>query len=144
MSNLADFTGPILVTVAYFILWYALLFRQIQTKYRLRAEYAGRNETFDRYFGKDPHMLAMDRAVINTQEQMVPFLFALWLHAAVVSVSVATVLGAAYVVFRALYPVLLGAKLDNKVGKKIVFATGPSYLIVFYLLGSTVWVALVR
>ena len=143
MSNLADFTGPILVTVAFFILWYALLFRQIQTKYRLRAEYAGRNETFDRYFGKDPHMLAVDRAVVNTQEQMVPFLFALWLHAAAVSVSVATILGAAYVGFRALYPVLLGPKLDNKVGKKIVLATIPSYLIVFYLFGSTVWTVVI-
>ena len=142
MSNPALFTGPILVTVAYFILWYALLFRQIQTKYRLRAEYAGRNETFDRYFGKDPHMLAMDRAVVNTQEQMVPFLFALWLHTAVVSVASATILGTAYVLFRALYPVLLGPKLDNKVGKKIVLATIPSYLIVFYLLSSTVWVVL--
>ena len=109
MSNPALFNGPILVTAAYFILWYALLFRQIRTKYRLREEYAGRNETFDRYFGKDPHMLAMDRAVVNTQEQMVPFFCPLASCCGGVSCA-ATIPGTAYVLFRALYPVPLGPK----------------------------------
>ena len=66
------------------------------------------------------------------------FPFCLWLHAAVVSVAAATMLSAAYVLFRALYPVLLGPKLDNKVGKVSLPQSLP-YLIVFYLLGSTVW-----
>ena len=143
MLDLTAFTGPILVTAAYFVLWYVLLFRQTRTKYRLQAEYAARNASFDRYFGQDRQMLAVDRAVANTQEQMVPFLFVLWLHAAVVSVTVATVLGAAYVVCRSLYPVLLGTELDKTQSKRVFFATGPAYLIVYYLLGSAVWVALV-
>lgn len=142
MVDLDAFTGPIVVTAAYFVLWYVLLFRQTRTKYRLRAAYAARGESFDRYFGQDRQMLAVDRAVANTQEQMVPFLFALWLHAAVVSVPVATALGSAYVVCRTLYPVLLGSELDKTQSKRVLIATGPAYLIVYFLLGSTVWVAL--
>ena len=64
MLDLSAFTGPILVTAAYFVLWYALLFRQTRTKRRLRAEYEARNQTFDRYFGQDRQMLAVDRAAV--------------------------------------------------------------------------------
>ena len=142
MLDLSAFTGPILVTAAYFVLWYALLFRQTRTRRRLRAEYESRNQTFDRYFGQDRQMLAVDRAAANTHEQMVPFLCALWLHAAVVSVAVATVLGSLYVGFRTLYPMLLGHEVDKMQPKRVLFATGPAYLLVYYLLGSTVWVAL--
>ena len=142
MIDSGSFTGPVLVTAAYFVLWYVLLFRQTRTKRRLSAEYKARNQSFDRYFGQDRQMLAADRAAANTHEQMVPFLSALWLHAAVVSVSVATTLGALYVFFRALYPLLLGNELDKMQSKRVLIATGPAYLIVYYLMGSTVWVAL--
>ena len=63
-------------------------------------------------------------------------------HAARVSVSVATWLGGAYVVSRAVYPMLLGVEVDKTQSKRVFFATGPAYGIVYYLLGSTVWVAL--
>jgi hypothetical protein len=142
MLDPSPFTGPIVVTVTFFALWYALLFRQTHTKRRLKAEYESRNETFDRYFGQDRQMLAVDRAAANTQEQMVPFLCALWLHATVVSVTVATTLGSIYVGLRALYPVLLGNEVDKMPSQRVFFATAPAYLIVYYLLGSTVWVAL--
>jgi hypothetical protein len=87
-------------------------------------------------------MLAADRAVANTQEQMVPFLASLWLHAVFVSVAHATALGAVYVVLRAAYPFLLGRELSMTQSKRVFFATGPAYLIVFYLLGRTVHAAL--
>jgi len=142
--NAADaslYAGPILVSVAYFLLWYFLLLGlQRGTKYPLKREYAAEGKEFDRYFGQDPQMLAADRAVLNTQEQMVPFLAALWLHAVFVSIVHATWLGAAYVLLRAFYPALLG-KLQSR---RVAWVTFPCYLIVFYMLGSTAWAALSR
>ncbi len=143
LLDVAAYRGPIAVTVAYFGLWYYLLLGlQRGTKYGLLAEYAARGEVFDRYFGQDARMLAVDRAVGNTHEQMVPFLAALWLHALFVSPAVSTWLGAAYVLLRALYPLLLGRSLQRTQSKRVFAATGPSYLIVFYLLGRTAYAAL--
>ena len=137
------YAGPIVVMGAYFALWYVLLLGlQRGTKYRLRDEYAARGEVFDRYFGQDPQMLAVDRAVINTHEQMGPFLAALWLHAVFVSTTTATWLGGAYVALRTLYPFLLGKSLSKTQSKRVFLATGPAYAIVFYLLGSTLHAAL--
>jgi hypothetical protein len=138
--DLTIFRGPVVVTALYFGLWYYLLLRlQRGTKYALLAEYAARGESFDRYFGQDPRMLAADRAVANTHEQMVPFLLSMWLHAVFVSVMHATVLGAAYVVLRSMYPALLGRRLSKTQSKRVIFVTGPCYAIVFYLLGRTVY-----
>ncbi|MCA9572479.1 MAG: MAPEG family protein, partial [Myxococcales bacterium] len=133
---------PLTVTGAYFGLWYYLLLGlQRSTKYRLRDEYAARGEVFDRYFGQDGQMLAADRAVVNTQEQMVPFLSALWLHAVFVSTRQATWLGAAYVLLRCAYPLLLGRELSKTQSKRVFWATGPAYAIVAYLLGSVLYAA---
>lgn len=133
---LAEQTGPIVVTMAYLLLWYAMLFGlQSRTKYRLVAEYAARGETFDRYFGQDGRMLAADRAVANTHEQMVPFLATLWLHALFLSPERATVLGGVYVFLRALYPVLLGRRVSKRQPKRVFAITGPCYLIIAWLGG---------
>ena len=141
--NVHAYTGPILVTVAYFVLWYALLLGlQRGTKYALIAEYAAKGAVFDRYFGQDGRMLAADRAVANTHEQMGPFLVAMWLHALFVSPPRAAVLGGIYVALRAFYPILLGKSLSKTQSKRVFFVTGPCYVIVFYLLGSTGYAAL--
>lgn len=141
-TDLVSLQGPLVVTTVYFGLWYYLLLRlQRGTKYRLIAEYAARGEVFDRYFGQDGQMLAADRAVINTHEQMLPFLTALWLHAVFVSPTTATVLGALYIVFRAIYPALLGKSVERTQPRRVFIATGPAYLIVFYLLLSVVYAA---
>jgi hypothetical protein len=137
------YAGPVLVTTAYFGLWYFLLLGlQRGTKYALIAEYEARGEVFDRYFGQDGRMLAADRAVANTHEQMGPFLVSMWLHALFVSAWHAAVLGGVYVALRAIYPLLLGKSLSKTQSKRVFFATGPCYLIVFYLLGSTAYTAL--
>lgn len=138
------YQGPVVVTAAYLGFWYYLLLGlQRGTKYRLRDEYAARGEAFDRYHGQDRQMLAADRVVANTQEQMVPFLTSLWLHALLVSPTRATLLGAAYIVLRALYPLLLGRSLSGTQSKRVFFVTGPAYGIIVYLLGSAVWAVLV-
>jgi hypothetical protein len=135
--------GPILVTAAYLLLWYFLLVGiQRRTKYRLQKEYAARGEVFDRYFGQDEQMLAADRVVINTQEQMVPFLSALWLHAVFVSTSHAALIGSVYVVLRAFYPLLMGKRLSMMNPKRVHLVTVPCYIMVFYLFGAVVWRAL--
>jgi len=141
--ELVQYQGPILVTALYFGLWYALLIGlQSRRKYKLQAEYAARGEVFDRYFGQDERMLAADRAVINTQEQMVPFLGSMWLYAVVVSPSQAAWLGVAYIALRAIYPALLGQSLSNTQSKRVFMVTGPSYAIVFFMLGRTVYEAI--
>lgn len=141
---ITDYSGPILVTVLYLVFWYyLLLIVQRGTKYRLKEKYQKQGQEFDRYFGQDNEMLSADRAVINTQEQMVPFLLSMWLHAIFVSVSVATILGVIYVVIRALYPILLGNEVSKIQTKRVYFATLPGYLIVFYLFGSLAYHALV-
>ncbi|MCB9684966.1 MAG: MAPEG family protein [Alphaproteobacteria bacterium] len=139
----SPYAGPIAVTTATLLLWYGLLMGlQSRTKYRLRSEYAARGESFDRYFGQDRRMLAADRAVANTQEQLLPFLVSLWLHAVFVSTTSATALGAVWVLLRAAYPLLLGSELAGTQSKRVFFATGPSYAVVAWLVGSTLVKAL--
>ncbi len=135
-----ELVGPVAVTVSYFALWYALLFgKQSRTKYRLIAKYKEEGKVFDRYGSNDPEMLAADRAVGNTQEQMVPFLTALWLYTIVVSPSQATMFGLLYVGLRAIYPFLLGSHLSKAQPKRVFFVTGPCYLIIFTMLGMTLF-----
>lgn len=127
------------MTAVYFTLWYTLLFGlQTRTKYRLRREYAARGEVFDRYRSADPEMLKADRAVWNTHEQMVPFLASMWLHALVVSPDVAAGLGSAYVVLRAVYPFLLGGRIEQVQPRRVAFVTFPCYAIIGWMLGTSV------
>ena len=145
MRDLAPLHGPLAVTVAYFLLWYSLLFGlQTRTKYRLKARYQKEGKVFDRYFGQDEEMLAVDRAVANTHEQMVPFLVSLWMFAIFVSPRHATWLGAAYLLLRAIYPFLLGKRVSKVQSKRVALVTFPCYAIILTLLGGTAWTALTR
>ena len=144
MPHLAQLRGPLVVTVAYFLLWYSLLLRQTRTKYRLKARYQKEGKVFDRYFGRDDEMLAADRAVANTLEQMGPFLVSLWLFAIFASPAHATWLGAIYLVLRSAYPVLLGKRVSNVQSRRVAIATLPSYAIVFAMLGGAAWAAVVN
>lgn len=144
MQDLAQLHGPLVVTVAYFLLWYWFLFGlQSRTKYRLKARYQKEGKVFDRYFGQDEEMLAVDRAVANTHEQMGPFLVSLWLFAIFASPVHATWLGAAYVVLRSAYPLLLGKRVSKVQSKRVALVTFPCYAIVFTMLGGAAWAALV-
>ena len=143
MLDLAQLRGPLLVTVAYFLLWYGFLFGlQSRTKYRLKARYQKEGKVFDRYSGQDEEMLAVDRAVANTHEQMGPFLVSLWLFAIFASPTYATWLGAAYVVLRSAYPLLLGKRVSKLQSRRVVLVTIPCYAIVFTMLGGAAWAAL--
>lgn len=142
MPDIIQLRGPLVVTAAYFALWYAMLFGlQTRTKYRLKASYKREGKVFDRYHGQDPEMLAADRAVANTQEQMGPFLLSLWLFAVFASATYATWLGAAYVLLRTAYPLLLGGRVSKVQSKRVAFVTFPSYAIVFTMFGGAIWAA---
>ncbi len=127
------------------LLWYSFLFGlQTRTKYRLKARYAKEGKVFDRFFGQDPEMLAADRTVSNTHEQMGPFLASLWLFSIFASPSYATWLGAAYVVLRGVYPLLLGRRLSKLQSRRVALVTVPCYAIVFTMLGGAVWAAFLK
>ena len=75
------FTGPLLVTLAYVVLYYLLISNQLRVRMGLRRAYRARGEAFDRYFHTDREMLAADRYVGNMLEHMPTFLLLLWLNA---------------------------------------------------------------
>ncbi len=122
--------GPLLVTVAYVAVYYVLIANQLRVRLRLKREYEGRGEKFDRYFNTDREMLAADRYVGNMLEHMPPFLALLWLNAIFVGPRGATIGGIAYVGGRAVYPLLMGGRLGRGVPGRILFATVIGYAVV--------------
>jgi len=138
--NAADFQGPLLVTVAYVLVYYGTQIHSLRVKNRLSAEYAERGEKFDRYFGQDREMLAADRVQLNMLEHMPPFLVLLWLHAAFVDTTSATVAGAVYVGTRLAYPFALGSRVGRGVRALVMAATMPGYAVIAWLAGGLILV----
>jgi hypothetical protein len=126
------YAGPIVVTVVYTLVYYALQIRGMRVKTRLTREYRSRGEKFDRYFGQDREMLASDRAQLNMLEHMPIFLVLLWLNAAFVGPLGATVAGGIYVAARGVYPILMGARLGRGIRSSLLAATVPGYLVIVY------------
>jgi hypothetical protein len=62
----------------------------------------------------------------------------MWMHALVVSPDAASALGAAYVVLRAIYPFLLGSRIERVQPRRVAFVTFPCYGLIFWMLGSSV------
>ena len=50
------FAGPVLVTVAYVVVYYLMISYQVAVRTRLRRAYRARGESFDRYF-RDREMI---------------------------------------------------------------------------------------
>lgn len=132
-------SGPVVVTLLYVGLYYAFMLNIARVKVVLSREYQARGEKFDRYFSQDRTMLAADRYQLNMLEHMPPFLALLWLHAVFVSPMSATVAGGVYVVARAIYPVMMGARLGRGLRASIFVATAPGYLVLAWLAGGLVW-----
>lgn len=126
------FAGPLLVTVAYVLVYYLLVSNQTRVKTRLRRAYRARGETFDRYFNTDRQMLAADRYVGNMLEHMPPFLALLWLNAIFVGPRAASFAGAANVLARLVYPFLMGTRLGRGVPTRILLATVVGYVVTAY------------
>ena len=134
-------TGPVLVTVVYFAVYYALHLHVVRTKRRLRSEYRALGEEFDRYFSRDRRMLTADRCVLNMLEHMPPFVCLLWLHVVFVGPLGATVAGSAYVATRAAYPFLLGPSVGTQLPSRLLVATYGGYGVLLYLAAALCVVA---
>jgi hypothetical protein len=132
MPDAQVFAGPLVVTVAYVAVYYAMQVNQLVVKTRLRREYKARGERFDRYFNTDRAMLAADRYAGNMLDHMPPFLALLWLDAVFVGPRGATVAGGAYVACRVAYPWLMGRELGRSVPARILFATLVGYTVIAY------------
>ncbi len=137
------FAGPLLVTVGYVVVYYLMIANQLRVRTRLRQAYRARGETFDRYFNTDREMLAADRYVGNMLEHMPPLLALLWLNALFVGPRGAAFAGAAYLVSRLLYPLIMGRRLGRGVPTRMLFATLIGYAVMAYLAGRLVVAVLV-
>lgn len=134
--------GPVfVVTAAWVCLLYIWLFNQSVTAFaehrRLRreakAEAAARPppRLADVKYGTvpSPRMLVANRTVGNYLEQALPFLVALYTHAALVSVRGAVRCGWLYLLMRSYYPLAFQRPFPA-----LLMSTVPSYLVVGYLL----------
>lgn len=138
----STFAGPLAVTLAYLGLYYGFQLHIARVKLRLHKAYKDRGESFDRYFGQDREMLAADRFQLNMLEHMPPFLILLWLTAAFVGTTQATIAGGIYVASRCLYPFAMGGRLGRDVKTLIFLATGPGYIVLAYFFGAVGMAAL--
>ena len=136
------FAGPLLVTVAYVLVYYLLITNQLRVRTRLRRAYRDRGEKFDRYFNTDREMLAADRYVGNMLEHMPAFLILLWLNAIFVGPLGASIAGSAYVLARILYPFVMGPQLGRVVPTRMLSVTVIGYLVLAYFSARLVVVAL--
>lgn len=133
------YQSPILVTVAYTALYFAMITYGLRVRMRLYRAHKARGERFDRYFNEDRGLLAADRMQLNMLEQMPVFLIGLWMHAVFVSPSAAGIAGWVYVACRAAYPFLLGKQLGKTIPFRIFYATMPAYGVLIYLYGGLIW-----
>lgn len=129
--DIANYKGPIIVTVSYSLLYYVFLLNIMRTKMSLHKKYRANGQNFDRYFGQDRTMLAADRIQLNMLEQMPLFLILLWLQSIFVSSQQATILGGIYTISRGIYPFLAGNRMGNDIKAKILGSTLVGYLIIF-------------
>lgn len=140
--DIASQAGPIVVTVAYVLVYYGTQINIARLKPQLEREYRDRGEKFDRYFGQDRRMLAADRVQLNMLEHMPPFLVLMWLHAVFLSPTTATIAGSVYLAARVAYPLLVGTRLGRSIRAKVLLATVPGYLVIAYLAGTLLYGAL--
>jgi hypothetical protein len=140
LEELAAKYEPVVgVTVGWILMYYGVLFRQSETAFQtLFASASAAKKNGGKPLGMDAikygnaggrQMLEATRTAGNIIEQSVPFLVALWMHAALVDVRAAAKLGWMWLAFRSFYPLVFG-KLPW-----LFVSTFPQYLIV----GKLVW-----
>ena len=135
--NLQRFRLPIFATTGAVLVYYWFLSRQSRLKYKLVKEYEQQGKIFDRYQGGDGRMLSVDRVAGNTQEQLIPFLASLWLHAIFVDPDTAGKLGFLWIGLRIAYRFIMPQNLKYRQPKTVAFVTFPQYFIIGYLLLKT-------
>ena len=122
---------PIIITVAYCLVYYGFLLNIARTRISLHKKYNKEGKKFDRYFGQDRNMLAADRIQLNMLEQMPIFLVLFWLNAVFVPGTWTSILGGGYTLTRAIYPFLIGNRMGRDIPMRILFATFLGYIVIF-------------
>ncbi|KAG8465861.1 hypothetical protein KFE25_005431 [Diacronema lutheri] len=120
-SDMSRLAGVVAVSGVFFYMYYA--FMQLGPSARMSNKSEAQVQWGSRAFG-------------NLHEQAPTFLLALWSHALFVSPDSAAALGAAWLVFRAAYPILW--MLGHGFTPKILFSTIPMYGICLYMMAATV------
>lgn len=112
--------------------WFGWQVGAARSKYNIPAPAISGNDMFERHF----------RVQMNTQEQLLVFLPALWIFASFISPLWAAVLGAIFIVGRAIYA---NTYVRDPKGRSIGFALTaiPNLLMLLGILIWTVW-ALVK
>ena len=123
----ATYASVIWVTLGYVALYYVFMTHVAIVKIRVMRRCTENGERFERYTGHYPDLLAADRVQLNMLEHMPPFLVLLWLQAVVVSPRSASIMGAIYVIIRALYPVFLGGKIKSNIPVRLMVNTFAAY-----------------
>jgi hypothetical protein len=144
-AAIKQYHAPILVTCAYFGLYYLFIIYQVLTKYSVYFTEKNNSKKSPteiklkdvKYFSKNPLILTADRTVGNCLEQMVPFLLSLWMYAIFISPSDAAYYGTIYVVTRAYYPFVF--RLG---GPWLLTSTLPNYICIWIMLAQLIQQAL--
>jgi glutathione S-transferase len=105
--------------------WFGIMVARARETYGVRAPATTGNENFERYF----------RVHMNTMEQLVVFLPLLWVFASFVSPIWAAVLGAVFIIGRAVYAIAyIGDPRRRTLG--FVLSALPMLLMMF---GILIW-----
>eukprot|EP00929_Paragymnodinium_shiwhaense_P014464 TRINITY_DN12236_c0_g1_i8.p1 TRINITY_DN12236_c0_g1~~TRINITY_DN12236_c0_g1_i8.p1 ORF type:complete len:202 (-),score=39.43 TRINITY_DN12236_c0_g1_i8:304-909(-) len=131
-----DFTGPVVVTLVYFVLFQVFMVNQINGKIKLGAGDPLKANRFD-YSNKYWEMA--DRSFMNVIEQTPQFLVSMWAFAVFCSAASAGRAGCVYLVARALFPVFWAVK--GKWNLLIELSTQPCYAVINYFLVSLAYLA---
>jgi glutathione S-transferase len=105
--------------------WFGWQVGAARTKYNIPAPAVGGNETFERHF----------RVHVNTLEQLVVFLPALWIFASYISPVWGAALGVVYVIGRAVFA---RAYVRDPKSRSLGFALSALPTL-FLLLGILIW-----
>lgn len=144
MLSMAEYKPVIVVTGAYFAVFYSFMIFQSTSKMYLYSKAKASKKSDEKVsmadikYGSTRGLgLLGDRTFLNMLEQSPAFLTSLWLHALFVDPETAAKAGWLYVLFRLWYPFGFSMGLPW-----ILLSTLPNYGIIFYLLGSTIMKAL--
>merc|ERR1711939_787332 len=132
VGQMSAYAGVSLVTCAWGCMAYVFM------PWGPTANMTGQNEA-QKKFG--------DRSFMNLLEQAPMFLTSLWLFAINCSATEATALGTAYLVLRALYPVMWLIKGGKNVGYPMpvgFFVTFPAYAVILTMYISVIAIAMLH
>jgi len=140
-SGTAAFRGPVVLTVAYVVVYYSFMGLRSRALDAARHRVSLRNGTLRLEDDEGAHM--GERVFVDTGEQLAVYVVSLWSCAAFVSCELATVLSGAALAARCCMPIVWASGPDGKRSLRVeLLSVQPYYLCVFGQLGATLTWAL--